>query len=852
MKRTLALLLTLLSLAILLVACTTGTGDTDTTAPEVTITPEPVVTESEDTEPATIVDPDVTEAPTDVPTETTEPETEVTYKSVVVNFQNITAKPFRSAVGSTHLLEASLGADDNGEQYLKLTAQEAGGDPFMTFSLNKYLKQIDMDRINAAEYPYVIMKVRSEGMSNGSFDLFYYTGKDQGVDGSRVVNASYDVGAEGWQYLLFDLSEASGWDGYVNGFRLDIATELAAAGEALCIAEITFCETDKGYYESLNIDWDAIGISIDPDALARAEELLASVEMPKTSYDSYTPETADKELSSLHLWFDHTYDRTAQNDNTPTGRDTYQLRLAANEIEGCQMILASDVDVSGLKVYVTDFENGAGGVLESELLWGYYFTVDGKNVIDPLVPVTYTRPDQFMVDWLNGNNSTGKVYKNLQKYDGFDIKAGENQTFVIKAKAPIGAAAGEYTATVTITDSEGNEVKRATLFAYVWDFELPEETSCKTLMDCGSYGFYLSYSDFSGVLTNAQGHGMARMCYDFLLENRICAYSLPFDNEDGTFSAEGIMEYLDNPRVVAFQTLGWKVDPNATNLTNAYNVLSQNQKWLDKAYFYPVDEPMTLERLNDIKGYAELYKEYFPDYNLLTPIHVNYNIVTGDYFSYMKDTINTWCLHHYLFNSYAEWSANRNLTYFGSALTESRLGTLRDRIKAEQAAGDEVWWYVTSGSRDDVELALNINSEAVNYRTLFWQQKLYGVDGFLYYCTADWSGSSPDIPQEEFMYGLDAKHEIHNDGRESYGSGVILYSGVYFAQVEPIGSLRIEGVRDGIEDYEYLTILEDAYGTEVVNAIISKWTTSLWSYSTDEEAFEALRDKLALLIESID
>lgn len=851
MKKIFILMLALLSLSLLLVACTTGTGNTETTAPEVTVTPEPTTDPegtADITEPETTPEPDVTEPST----ETSEPETTVTYESVVVDFNDITEKKFRNIVSGTHLLESSLESDEDGEQYLKLTAQEPGSDPFVSFDLSKYLRQTGADRINAADFPYIIMKVRSEGMSNGNFDLFYITGRQQGVDGSRVVNAAYDVAAEGWQYLLFDLSKASGWDDYVNSFRLDIATELATAGEALCIAEITFCESDQGYYESLNIDWDNIGIAIDPDALSQAEELLASVEMPKTSYDSYTPETADKESSSLHVWFDHMFDRTAQNDNSSTELHSYQLKLAANEIEGCQMILASDADVSGLKVAVTDFINDAGDTLESELLWGYYFTVDGQNVIDPLVPVTYTRPDQFMVDWLNGNNSTKKVYKDLQKYDGFDIKAGENQTFIIKAKAPIGAPAGEYTATVTVTDSEGNEVKRVTLFAYVWDFELPEETSCKTLMDCGSYGFYLSYSDFAGVLTNEQGHGMARMCYDFLLENRVCAYSLPFENTDGSFSAEGIMDYLNNPRVVAFQTLGWKVDPNATNLTNAYNVLSQNQKWLDKAYFYPVDEPMTMDMLNSIKGYADLFKEYFPDYNLLTPIHVNYNIVTGDYFSYMKDTINTWCLHHYLFNSYAEWSANRNLTYFGSALTESRLGTVRDRIKAEQAAGDEVWWYVTSGSRDNVELALNINSEAVNYRTLFWQQKLYGVDGFLYYCVGDWNGSSPDIPQEEFMYGLDAKHEIHNDGRESYGSGVLLYSGVYFAQVEPIGSLRLECVRDGIEDYEYLTILENEYGTEVVNAIISKWTTSLWSYSTDEEAFEALCDKLALLIEQID
>ena len=100
---------------------------------------------------------------------------------------------------------------------------------------------------------------------------------------------------------------------------------------------------------------------------------------------------------------------------------------------------------------------------------------------------------------------------------------------------------------------------------------------------------------------------------------------------------------------------------------------------------------------------------------------------------------------------------------------------------------------------------------------------------------------------------MDALHEIENTQNINvYGNGILLYSGAYFAQTDPVGSLRLECVRDGIEDFEYLTILEEKYGKDVVDAIINEWTTSVGEYSTDTEQFYALREKLGALVESIE
>ena len=93
-------------------------------------------------------------------------------------------------------------------------------------------------------------------------------------------------------------------------------------------------------------------------------------------------------------------------------------------------------------------------------------------------------------------------------------------------------------------------------------------------------------------------------------------------------------------------------------------------------------------------------------------------------------------------------------------------------------------------------------------------------------------------------------HEVNESlDLDIYGSGILIYSGVYFAQVEPVASLRLECVRDGIEDFEYLTMLEEVYGEDVVDAIICRWTTSIGEYKTDAEAFKALRESLGALLE---
>ncbi len=848
MKKTFPLILLAVTLAsilltCLLVACGPQGGNEDPSTEQTT--PEDT---TENTTEDTSEEP-TTEEPT-TPEDTTEPPVPE-IKSVIADFNAVSAEDLAKFLTGANQIKTSVETDEDGEQYAVLTTTVANAtDPFVEFTFKKFYRAAGMDAVNADDYKYVVLKVRNVNCSSGTFELFFYSGRTAGVTGTLMTSASFDLENHDWQYVLFDLSDFKEWTGNVNGFRFDYMTSGAQAGETLHIAEIQFLESDEAYYKLFDIDWTEVGVIAGEQAKNEAAQLLGSATMPATKYDSYTSEKAENEDANLSYWFANMYNRTPQNDNTSTGKLKYQIQLAKNEIEGLQFILAANQDVEGLKVYVSDFTNESGDTLTTELFWGYYFNVEGERVIEALPPVSY-EPNQAFLNWANGGNAAGVQIPVLQKYNGFDIKGGQNQTFVVKATSKLDSKPGEYTATLRVVDKDGKEVKKVTLFAYVWNFELPEATSCKTLMDLSAFNVYVSYYDYEGKLTNAAGKNLPTAYYDYLLANRVCAYSLPYGNEDGTFSANGIMDYVNNPRVVAFQPLGWSKELNASNVANAYSVLSQNPEWLAKAYFYPVDEPLTVGRLNDINNYGKLLSENFPGYKLIVPMHVNYNLPGGDYFSYVSEYVNVWCPKTFFYNTFAEWYNDRSLTYGCSIITEQKLGSFRDRMWAEQEGGDELWWYVTRRPSQP-EITLTVNTEAVNVRTMFWQQKLYNVDGFLYYLVNDWDNGATKwyvATEDEFLFGMDVLYE-KNDAQNVnvYSNGILLYSGAYFAQPEPVGCVRLECVRDGIEDYEYLTILEEKYGKDVVDAIINEWTTGVGEYSTDQEQFYALRAKLGALL----
>ena len=687
-------------------------------------------------------------------------------------------------------------------------------DPFIYFDYEGYVRSLGFDPVSADEYKYVVLKIRQEKCNDSNFELFFAAGRVTGATGgySRIMN--FDNTVSGWQYLIYDLS-AQDFTGTVHGFRFDYMTYSANEGEKLHFASLTFLKTANEINDFMRSQGKEDPHLLSAARQKEAEKLLSTVTLKEADN---TKLTAEHEDASIDLWFDHTYTKTPAESTLSTGRNSYLMYLARNEAEDCQFLLSSEKDAAGLTAKISRFSNGSGAELRTELYYGYYFeNVKGQSIVDPLPPL-----------------------------DGpFDLKAGRSSSFVIKIFTYIDTPAGDYEAVLSIFDAEGREIKKAKVYARVYGFTLPEATTCKTQMDLSWYNIYVNHECWEG-----DEGVLYRKYYDLLLENRICAYTLPYSDQ-GAYENEILQEYVKNPRVVAFNPIGWKVDPNAANVSSAYAYLSQDPEWLAKAYFYHVDEPLTVEMLDHVIADGKIFAEYFPGYHYIVPMHYDLALDgTGklDFFEYVKDYVNAWCPHNFFFNTFADYSLNPLLTYRMSSLLEKNLGTFPERMAKEQAEGDDVWWYVTRYPQSP-EITVSIETQAVRLRILFWQQKLYNVDNFLYYLVNDWYPARDAEGNSDF--GFNSKHETATGATpyDIYGNGVLVYSGHYLGIEEPIGSLRLECIRDGIEDFEYLTMFEKLYGSDALELVIKQVTTSLGQYTTDEEVFTRVRCILGQLIE---
>lgn len=528
----------------------------------------------------------------------------------------------------------------------------------------------------------------------------------------------------------------------------------------------------------------------------------------RITYDD-TKIDAVYEDSSLKLSVLDNMQKIDQRDVNIGDNATIRLHMAKNEIESCLIYLASDTAREGLTATATDFYNGHGGKLETELTVGNY--AYGNSI----------------------ENANSKVYyaDALLPNTDFDMKANNSRCLLIKAKTAIDAAPGLYESTVTIKDADGREIKVCKVYADVWDFALPEETSCVNSFGLGRYEVYQSY----GPSYYQDGGQLYRNYYDYLLENRISAYYLPYD-----ITSPEADEYMNNPRVTSFIIDGTQCGNSASSaerIAELYEKLSTNEDWMKKGYFYYVDEPRSTEQLSQIKYYSQLLDRVFPGARQTAPNCYDFNMnrygfdLDMDQTQYLLDYTTLFCPLSSFYTPYNQIKGGfENITY--SKATVDRYGAAEARHEAYKNAGNELWWYVCIiPGYPYANFFFNYQGEMS--RVLFWQQYHYDIAGCLYYSVNMWNG---------------AKMWIDMDSAAPNGDGLLIYPGKRYGTDFPIESLRLEYVRDGIEDFEYLKMAEAALGREAVNEVLRTVTTGILEYTRDSAVIETAKVKLAEMI----
>jgi hypothetical protein len=480
----------------------------------------------------------------------------------------------------------------------------------------------------------------------------------------------------------------------------------------------------------------------------------------------------------------------------------WDLAAAKNEVESCQLVLVSHQPIKGVTVSLSfSGEDGKQGGLKPALFKVEYVPIKKEKIPypDPLPPLTCP----------------------------FDLQSGQTQPVWISIRVPKDAAPGMHRGTINV--AAGSWSKQFPLNVQVWDFALPDTPACTT-----AFGYSpLQIADWHGLKPgSAEGLALSRKYYEFLLDHRLSPHDIP-----GDLMSDEAVKFLNDPRMTSFRIPHeGKSDAELKTLVQRL----QNGGWFAKGYFYVVDEPVTKEAYDQFAAASERLRRIEPRYRIVAPFWSNPDFIRrtvpasfqdngncpqvapgfGDKLTaaeMMVGKVNIWCPHLLYVNSEPDF---------------------RNFLKLRLNAGETLWWYVCNNPRDPYNNLL-IDQSAMAHRTLLWQQKREGFQGLLYWSTTYWDRKAINDPWQN----------MDTLGTGYFGDGSLLYPGRKVGIDGPVGSLRLETLRNGLEDFDYLTLADRRLGPAATGDFVARITQSLTDYERNPIILEKVRRELGAALE---
>ncbi len=391
-----------------------------------------------------------------------------------------------------------------------------------------------------------------------------------------------------------------------------------------------------------------------------------------------------------------------------------------------------------------------------------------------------------------------------------DLDENELQNILIRFNVGKNAVAGNYEIPIVVTNTNGDVFETLNVDLHVWDFTYSDDYALDTAF--GIWGTIENYKNY----------------YDFLLDHKISAYGLPY-----SILSEEAEAYMSDPRVSGF-SVGVSEE--------IYKKLKSNPKWLEKAYTYSIDEPRTKEDLEKLISLYQETKSVMKEVRFLAPFYKNghydfHNRI--DYIEVFGNNMDIYCAQTTTYND--------NFTYSNEFQTrgyKDLYGSLSDRLaKFAEERGGDVWMYAC-GRPEEPYQNLMVDTNGIDHRLLFWQTYVVGATGFLFWSTTYWNETNDEYTN------IDDPWTNVLIGNGTYGDGILMYPGNKYGIDGPCGSVRLEACRDGVEDYELISMLEKALGKEAAMEFVNKVTTAVNKSNLDPMNFNSVRIEMGNALEA--
>jgi len=508
-------------------------------------------------------------------------------------------------------------------------------------------------------------------------------------------------------------------------------------------------------------------------------------------------------------------------------KHSVEIAAARNEFEPFQVVFRADSEnVEGMDLDVSDLKGSDGALVSKENISVYFekfldlpqpSSIEGAagEWPDPLIP----RVDRYVRERRNAFP--------------FDLSSRRSQPIWIDVYVPPATPAGTYHGTVTVWIKEKRDAT-IPITLKIWNFTIPSTSSFPT-----SFGFngISAVRQHLGKYTNdADVRNFTFIYRKAALWHRLSLHGgsmtpPPFQivNDkieiDWKYFDEEVGPFLDGTAFASNEPL-YGAKATATDLRTNHNLENDKQRilywrafadhfrekgWISRLYNYLWDEP----KPDSYDKLLELGRLVHSADNDLK------NLVTASLHAQWTNTIDIWSP---LVNCFAFKNGFSNFC-------EPMMA--RSQYQDETKKGTKLWWYQSCASHGCSIVGGEyfrgwpgyiIDNVGVANRIMPWLAWKYSIDGELYYNI-----------DEAYTHKADAWTDVYLFGGN--GDGTLVYPGrarTIGGKVDiPIESIRLKLIREGLEDYEYLTLLSKSQGFDAASRFVDGIVTNAYTYDRD-------------------
>ncbi len=540
---------------------------------------------------------------------------------------------------------------------------------------------------------------------------------------------------------------------------------------------------------------------------------------------------------ALEVWTLTETRRVLRDEPAGEGREVH-LAAARGEAESFQILMRSAEGAGAMELFAEALDGPGGAALPADAITLYrqhqlYLDI-GTHRNDDFVPGWYPDPLIPFRHPLSGEPLAGARLVAIP----FDLPADQTHGFWVDVAVPRDAVAGIYQGRLRLT-AAGREAVKIPLSVEVWDFELPRVSSMRTAFGSPAQRMRGYYRERARQGVEAEPDDWAaveRQCAELLSRHRINATPpaelfVPQRMDDGSFhipddQIAAFRDFVDRYHVNAFSVRHPRTavkDPVAQQQTlQAYlAAFDAAIERLDRPgidyFIYLIDEPNDEEAYRYVQVWGQAIRQVGSQLQVMvTEQTYTDNPAWGE----LHGAVDIWCP---LFSLFREESARKRL-----------------------ALGETIWTYTALCQREPTPW-WHIDYPLLNYRVPAWIAWRYDITGLLY-----WGGMSYWQQVEDPWTDpktLDRRNR-RADGRGPLfnGEGTLVYPGRAVGYDGIASSLRLKALRDAIEDYEYLAILDRQGQGEQAREIVLALASSWFDWQRDPAAYETARRRLAELI----